>query len=188
MFSLVISIIAVALVAVLTIATIVYSSNAYEEQRTKSGAAQIINETEQIEGAILAYNVEQGVTPSIKDCSGETDPCEPLEELIDKGYLASAPNADTDSGSSSWAMSAIYDDGTDTVQALVKTVEAAECYQANVMMAFEGITAYNADNGTNPDLVEATDVPSDIDADMLPQCSTVMPTTLVCCQTVEAAS
>ncbi len=188
MFSLIITIIAVAIVAVLAIATIYYGADIYEGQRTKAGAAQIINETEQIEGAILAYNIEKGTAPVIQDCT-DIDDCEPLQELIDSGYLASAPakNAGSDE---KWAMATIYSDGTDSITALVKTVPVAECLEANTMMGFKGITAYNASISTDPDYATKALSPSEsaeaagVDSNMIPECNATMPSNLVCCETV----
>lgn len=184
MFSLIISIIAIALVAVLALATIYYGTDAYLDQRVEAGAAQIINESEQIEGAILAYNVEQGVPPEIIDCEGSTDPnCEPLQNLIDADYLASAP---VQSGEGEvWAMAAI----TGTTDALVKTVPLLECETANINMGFRGVDDYN---GTSPavNLVKSDMTGEEkvnelqfSDGDMVPVCADAMPNSIVCCAT-----
>ena len=181
MFSLIISIIAIALVAALAIATVWYGTDIYEEQRTEAGAAQIISETEQIEGAILAYNVEKGVPPVINECDPADDTCEPLQVLIDSQYLSSSPSGNAEKDEQ-WAMAIIFSDGNsdNDVSALVKTVQQEECVRANEMMEFIGVDAYNIIQTDNSlDLVKANN-----DLDMVPQCSAIMPSSVVCCQTV----
>lgn len=186
MFSLIISIIAIALVAVLAIATLWYGTSAYIDQRVEAGAAQIINESEQIEGAILAYNVENGHPPTICDEVNDSNCTESLQELIDAGYLKSAPS-DSDHGSS-WGV-AVIDSGSGT-EALVKTVGLLECEVANISMGFVGVTAYNGTSPTTP-LVKA-DVSAESDQDelkytdgnMIPQCNASLPNSVVCCATL----
>lgn len=183
MFSLIISIIAIALVAVLAIATLWYGTSAYIDQRVEAGAAQIINESEQIEGAILAYNVENGHPPTICDEVNDSNCTESLQELIDAGYLKSAPS-DSDHGSS-WGV-AVIDSGSNT-EALVKTVGLLECEVANINMGFVGVDAYT---GT-PSLTKA-DVSAEEDKDelkytdgnMIPQCNASLPNSVVCCATL----
>ena len=172
MFSLIISIIAIALVAVLAIATIWYGTDIYQEQLTDAGAAQIINESEQIENAILAFNVEQGRPPVIQDCTGNPDPtCEPLQELIDYEYLTSAPT--TGSADTQWAMATIVN-GSDT-KALVKTVPYDECAKSNEMMGFTV-----ADS--SPALAPAIDPNTSTPSLLVPICADAMQSSVVCCQ------
>ncbi len=193
MFSLIISIIAIALVAVLAVATVWYGTDIYEEQLIEAGAAQIISETEQIEGAILAYNVEKGVPPVINECDPADTTCEPLQSLIDAEYLTTAPVGNAD-GDEQWAMAVIYSDGTadNDVSALVKTVPQEECKRANEMMEFMGVADYNtAQTDDDLDLKHAKDsLGADLKDEegnleqMIPQCASVMPSSVVCCQTV----
>lgn len=181
MFSLIISIIAIALVAALAIATVWYGTDIYEEQKIEAGAAQIISETEQIEGAILAYNVEKGVPPVINECDPADDTCEPLQVLIDSEYLSSAPAGNSEEDEQ-WAMAVIFSDGNsdNDVSALVKTVPQDECVRANEMMEFIGVDAYNVIQTDNSlDLTKA-----DGALDMVPKCAAIMPSSVVCCQTV----
>jgi type II secretory pathway pseudopilin PulG len=189
MFSLVISIIAIALVAVLAIATIYYGTTAYQDQKIEAGAAQIINESEQIEGAILAFNIEEGRPPVI--CDQTDSNCdEPLQELIDYDYLKSAPVSSNND--EKWAIAVIVNNGgTNDVEALVKTVPLLECETANINMNFPGVTDYNANNGSNPDLNKANvateaDVNDLVDStgDFIPQCHESMPSSVVCCATI----
>jgi len=171
MFSLIISIIAIALVGVLAIATIWYGTDAYQEQLTDAGAAQIINESEQIENSILAFNVEQGRPPVIQDCTGNPDPtCEPLQELIDFEYLTSAPA--TGSEDSVWAMAIIV--GGTEIKALVKTVPYDECSKSNEMMGF--VVA-----DSNPLLVAALDPVTGSPSVHVPECAVAMQSSVVCC-------
>lgn len=184
MFSLVISIIAIALVGVLALASIWYGTNAYNENKTSAGASQIINETEQIEGAILAFNVEQGYSPSVCDVTEES--CdEPLQDLIDFGYLSSAP---TSGGATAgvWTVAKIDASGT---EALVKTVSLDECAEANNMMEFEGVDHYNSNKPEEADnLSPAEDEDGNViehdGIHLIPQCAAEMPSSVVCCQTV----
>lgn len=182
MFSLVIAIIAIALVGVLALATIWYGTDAYKENLTTAGAAQIINETEQIEGAILAFNVEQGTPPNVCDVN-EASCTEPLSELIEKGYLSSAPAA---GGSTTGVWSVAVIDSVNNVEALVKTVSMAECAEANNMMEFIGVDSYNSAN--DPDLTKA-DIPTGTENEaemenLIPVCAADMPSQVVCCQTI----
>lgn len=186
MFSLIITIIAIALVAVLAIATLWYGTSAYIDQRVEAGAAQIINESEQIEGAILAYNVENGHPPTICDEVNDSNCTESLQELIDAGYLKSAPS-DSDHGSS-WGVAKITtDENGNDVQALVKTVGLLECEVANINMGFVGVDSYT---GT-PSLTKA-DVSAESDKDelkytdgnMIPECNASLPNSVVCCATL----
>ncbi len=183
MFSLIIAIIAIALVGVLALATIWYGTDAYQENLTSAGASQIINETEQIEGAILAFNVEQGYSPNVCDVN-EAGCDEPLQDLIDEGYLSSAPTSGG-ATSSVWTVSDIDGAGT---QALVKTVSLDECAEANKMMDFAGVVDYNSNNGAGTDLNPAEDdanQPILIEGlQMIPQCAAELPSNVVCCQTV----
>lgn len=190
MFSLIISIIAIALVAVLAIVTIWYGTDAYIDQRVEAGAAQIINESEQIEGAILAYNVEQGTPPEI--CDIDDDDCEePLQSLIDADYLKSAPSSGT--AEESWGMAVIVNNGgTGDVEALVKTVPLLECEVANINMGFQGVDAFNATGPTTNLAKSGVSTEADVDdlkftdGDMIPKCAEAMPNSVVCCATVDA--
>lgn len=171
MFTLIISIIAVALVAVLALAAIWYGTDIYQDSLTDAGAAQIINESEQIENAILAFNIEQGRPPVIQDCTGNPDPtCESLQELIDYEYLTAAPT--TGHKDSQWAMATIVD-GTNT-KALVKTVDYEECSKSNEMMGFTIA-------GSSPALVPALDPETGLPSEYVPECAEEMQSSVVCC-------
>ncbi len=175
MFSLIITIIAIALVGVLAIATIWYGTDIYQEQLTEAGAAQIINEAEQIENAILAFNVEQGRPPVIDECDPIADSsCEPLQELIDYDYLSSTPSTGTSGGT--WLLSDI----TGATKALVKTVDFDECARSNDMMGFSFTRASNEGYSLTPAVVPNS-TPAE-DSDLVPVCDDSMPSYVVCCE------
>lgn len=177
MFSLIISIIAIALVAALALAAIYYGTDAYKGNMEDARAAQIINESSQIEGAILAYNVEKGQAPNIKECAEGATDCEPLETLIDSGYLSSAPSSSNNT--THWSVSNIFSKDGKNVSALVKSVSATSCARANEMVGFKGVAA-NAGltAAANPEKPGET-------LDLVPICKDGLPNEVICCATAE---
>lgn len=94
MFSLIISIIAIALVAALAAATVFYGAKSYQEHVARANVAEVMNQAEQITGAFTAYKVERGAITIQEPCTqgASTDPnaydgC--LQSLVDEGYLNS---------------------------------------------------------------------------------------------------
>ena len=82
MFSLIITVISVALVAALAIATAYYGGDVYETRKSQSEANRYINETQQIVGAINLWRAEGN------------GPLEGgVQALVDEEYLDSAPDA-----------------------------------------------------------------------------------------------
>ena len=82
MFSLIITIIAIALVAALALATIYYGGSAYGNSNSKAHATRIVNQGQQILAADRLYRVQN---------QGEAPPN--MQVLIDKGYLKAVPVA-----------------------------------------------------------------------------------------------
>lgn len=82
MFSLVITIISIALVAALALATIYYGSTAYTEARERAEAAQVINEGAQIDAATTMFANQKGQAPHS------------LQELVSSNYLKALPSGE----------------------------------------------------------------------------------------------
>lgn len=93
MFSLIIAILAIILVALLAAATIYYGGDSFNKGNSKAKAAEILNQAELIKGAFTAYKIEQGtIEINAVDCSSDDkkyDNC--LEPLITKEYLTDIP-------------------------------------------------------------------------------------------------
>ena len=72
MFSLIIAIIAIALVAVLALATVYYGGSAFNQGSTNAAASKLINEGQQIAAAVqmLQQNRLTGVTDTISTVAG----------------------------------------------------------------------------------------------------------------------
>jgi type II secretory pathway pseudopilin PulG len=93
MFSLIIAILAIILVALLAAATIYYGGDSFNKGNSKARAAEILNQAELIKGAFTAYKIEQG-TIEINQAAcdvlaGKFDDC--LEPLVTKEYLTDIP-------------------------------------------------------------------------------------------------
>ena len=83
MFNLIVSFIAIALVAVLAIAGVYYGGTSLNTAGEKAYATRLINETEQIKGAVALFKADAGRLP------------ENLNELLEDGkYLQQAPSPD----------------------------------------------------------------------------------------------
>jgi len=79
MFSLIITTIAIALVAVLAVATLYYGGATMSQGTVKAQAAQYVSEGQQISGAVIAYYADHTQYP--------TD----LTDLVAEGYLSDIP-------------------------------------------------------------------------------------------------
>lgn len=80
MFSLIISIVAIALVAVLAMATLYYGGGAMAKGSTSARTSQLLMEAQQVEGAVTLFRAENG--------RGPTGPA----ELLESGkYLKALP-------------------------------------------------------------------------------------------------
>lgn len=130
MFSLVITILAIALVAILAYAALYYGSSAANDAGARARAVTLVNQGEQIVGATQIFYVENSRAPAT------------LQELVDLGYLSKLPvPTGTKLAASSFSLisSAIaaepdrwtWDPTTRTL-ALVKAVEPTSvCAQVN---------------------------------------------------------
>lgn len=79
MFSLIITIISIALVAALAVATIYYGGDAFNQGSSKARASTIVNQAQQIVGANTLLRAETGSFAAS------------MSDLQDGGYLASLP-------------------------------------------------------------------------------------------------
>lgn len=93
MFSIIIVVISITLVALLAAATIYYGGDSFNKGNSKARAAEILNQAEMIKGAFTAYKVTEGeIEVSEAECdaiNGMFDGC--LNPLIDKQYLTDIP-------------------------------------------------------------------------------------------------
>jgi hypothetical protein len=90
MFSLIISIIAIALVAALALASIYYGGDAFQEGTVKAEASTIVNQGQQVQGAVTMAEVNGDVVG--------TD----ITVLTTKNYLKEVPKF----GANSWTVTA----------------------------------------------------------------------------------
>lgn len=81
MFSLIITIISIALVAALALATLYYGGTAFNQGRAKADAAKLLTQTQQLLGAADMFIAREGRVPN------------GTAELVSLGYLKSAPQA-----------------------------------------------------------------------------------------------
>jgi len=80
MFSLIISIIAIALVAALALASIYYGGDAFQEGTAKSEASTVINQGQQIQAAVTMAEIDEVVVSDLQ------------ADLVDSGeYLKEVP-------------------------------------------------------------------------------------------------
>jgi hypothetical protein len=93
MFSLIIALVAIALVAVLAGASVYYGSDAFQGNKSKARYAEIVNQSEQISSAFLAFKVEGNSLDSTNCNNGGSGPdtsgC--LSQLVDANYLSAIP-------------------------------------------------------------------------------------------------
>ena len=114
MFSLIITIISIALVAALAVATIYYGGDAFNQGTTKAKASTIVNQAQQIAGANTLYKSNTGGFAA------------DVAALVTNSYLASAPvSPDLDV---TYSVNA-----TNLVTATLKTTGDAICGQINVI-------------------------------------------------------
>lgn len=93
MFSLIITIIAIVLTGLLAVGTIYYlSGDSVTDKRAQAIASQLLNETEQVFGAITVYRNDFGGYPE-DDPSSVSTPKTGIEKLVDSGHLASIPSS-----------------------------------------------------------------------------------------------
>ena len=128
MFSLIITIISIALVAALALATIYYGGNAFNKGSAEAKASQLINEGQQINGAVAMFNAD---SVSGADLKGTTFAASDDIANLSPTYLAQTPAGWT--GTATKAM------------ATVTGVKGAVCDAVN---AKAGIASRAADEAT----------------------------------------
>jgi hypothetical protein len=115
MFNLIITIISIALVAVLAIATIYYGGAAFTQGSAKAGAATLVSHAQQIAAANTLYANDHGGTFTVTD-----------DDLLD-GYLTAMPLSPNATGS--------YNLGTDVtasrVEAVLPATSSNICIEVN---------------------------------------------------------
>lgn len=89
MFSLIIALIAIALVAVLAGASVYYGTSAWSDNQSKAKYAEIVNQSEQISNAFLAFKINGNELNETNCNTGDTGGC--LQQLVDAQYLNSIP-------------------------------------------------------------------------------------------------
>lgn len=94
MFSLIITVISIALVAALALATLYYGGNAFNEGRARAEASKLHNHAQQLLGAADLFYVQKGRYPTSE------------AELVSEGFLDSVPIASAPANSVSAAMAA----------------------------------------------------------------------------------
>ena len=120
MFSLIISIIAIALVAALALASIYYGGDAFQEGTAKAEASTVINQGQQVQAAFTMAEIDE------KDevAGGIT-----LATLVSDGYLKENPQVRNNGG---WA----FDSTNDVVTQSVHSAEVC----AHVEAGFDGVS------------------------------------------------
>lgn len=117
MFSLIITIIAIALVAVLAIATIYYGGTAMNRSSDTTVAAEALNKGNQIQGAFELYRADHGSLPV-----GTAD--EIKQVLISSNYLKNWP--ESKSNTSQWSLINDY--------ATLSGLSQSQCESINLQM------------------------------------------------------
>jgi type II secretory pathway pseudopilin PulG len=147
MFSLIITIISIALVAALALATLYFGGDAFNQGSAKAAAATIVNQASQINGAnTLHFLDKQEYNTVLSD--GVTDPA---NDLVDGGYLSSLPSPG-DSATGDYAVTAV-DDPSITLDGVKKAVCEAVNIQSGLMQSGDSIPV--VDGTTNSVLSDA---------------------------------
>lgn len=84
MFSLIITIISIALVAALAVATIYYGGDAFNQGTSKAKASTVVNQAQQIAGAATLYKSNGGNLPTLASVGA-----------LSPSYLATVPASDS---------------------------------------------------------------------------------------------
>lgn len=104
MFSLIITIISIALVAALAVATLYYGGDAFNKNGVRAQAVKVVNAGQQINGAVEMYKAQKGEVPKT------------LDDLVDTKLLKGIPEGN-------WTMANDY---------IVATgVSEMQCREAN---------------------------------------------------------
>lgn len=103
MFSLIITIISIALVIVLAAATLYYGGNPFEQAAQRADSARILQEANQIAGALELYKADNGGFPT-------GTPTEIANALVDGRYLSQFPNPEKWSFTTNYVVHSIADE------------------------------------------------------------------------------
>ena len=144
MFSLIITIISIALVAALSLATLYFGGDAFNQGSAKAAAATIVNQASQINGANTLHYLDNNAY-----ASGDATALEGA--LVDGGYLSSMPSPGNNGGSYSVAADVAPTITLDNVpQAVCEAVavQAGQTTQADV----------NAESFTPPTVADISSV------------------------------
>lgn len=136
MFSLIITIISIALVAALAVATIYYGGDAFNQGSSKAKASTVVNQAQQIAGANTLYKSDKGSYVPAAAVSATT--------LVTDKYLASSPVND---------IAVEYSvDANNKVSATLKTGSTEVCAKINDIANGTTTGAYvsGAQFGCNP--------------------------------------
>jgi type II secretory pathway pseudopilin PulG len=121
MFSLIITIISIALVAALAVATIYYGGDVFKKNGTKAKAVKVVNAGQQINGAIEVYKAQKGTVPAT------------LDDLVTANVLKSIPAGD-------WAMADDY--------VVATGIDELQCLEANRQLGRTSTTVPACDDPT----------------------------------------
>jgi type II secretory pathway pseudopilin PulG len=119
MFSLIITIVSIALVAVLALATIYYGGSSLAKSTKTADNAKLLQQGQQLLAALMLYNADNGAYPS-----GTSSEIESL--LISKNYLTSAP-------STAWT----FNNGSVSVSSATLSLDS--CTALNQSLGISGI-------------------------------------------------
>ncbi|ADC73336.1 hypothetical protein TK90_2852 (plasmid) [Thioalkalivibrio sp. K90mix] len=97
MFSLIITIISIALVAALAVATLYYGGSAFTEGTTQANASGVINQAQQVGGGATLFTVRNAGDHPVEGVDG-------VQELADDDYLSSIPAPAADITDDAWEM------------------------------------------------------------------------------------
>jgi hypothetical protein len=139
MFSLIITIISIALVAALAIATLYYGGSAFTEGNTRATASAIVNQAQQIGGAATLYSVQNAMHPADVDA-------------LEGAYLSSLPTPPAGT-TGPWALytTTTAVDGIDGVRVVqLPTVASADVCEAINVQAGATTPAAVANIGSLP--------------------------------------
>ena len=114
MFSLIITIVSIALVVALVAATMYYGGDTLTQGRTQADAAAFVAGAQQITGAASMFVALEGAAPAN------------IAELVTKNYLSSTPNAEFAEGET-WAL----DTANRTLTAEVASVDVCTALEAD---------------------------------------------------------
>jgi ABC-type antimicrobial peptide transport system permease subunit len=137
MFSLIITIISIALVAALALATLYFGGDAFNQGSAKAAAATIVNQASQINGANTLYFLDEQSYANGNETALKT-------ALVDNSYLSSMPSAGDSAGGTYAVESA--DDASITLTDVKSAVCEAVNIQSGLMSAGDSIPVAGSDD------------------------------------------